>query len=191
MLLLLGSKVPPSLRIFLLLLAIIDDICAVVIIAIFYTSELSNYALIMAGILIVVLIILNLLKVNKKFFYIVTGLLLWTAFLQSGVHTTIAGIIAAIFIPLKQIMALQNKLEDKESKKREKNYHSPNKTVIMKRLSNLFFNVFRALALWVFTVFTEICMISAISKLFFPSIWKYTTFLCSSGNFSISCATIR
>ena len=37
--------------------------------------------------------------------------------------------------------------------KKEKNYHSPNKTVIMKRLSNLFFNVFRALALWVFTVF--------------------------------------
>ena len=62
---------------------------------------------------------------------------------------------------------------------------------LMKRLSNLFFNVFRALALWVFTVFTEICMISAISRLFFPSIWKYTTFLCSSGNFSISCATIR
>ena len=102
-LLLLGSKVPPSLRIFLLLLAIIDDICAVVIIAIFYTSELSNYALIMAGVLIVILIILNLLKVNKKFFYIVIGLLLWTAFLQSGVHTTIAGIIAAIFIPLKPI----------------------------------------------------------------------------------------
>lgn len=102
-LLLLGSKVPPSLRIFLLLLAIIDDICAVVIIAIFYTSELSNYALIMAGVLVGILIILNLLKVNKKFFYIVTGLLLWTAFLQSGVHTTIAGIIAAIFIPLKPI----------------------------------------------------------------------------------------
>lgn len=102
-LLLLSSKVPPSLRMFLLLLAIIDDVCVVLIIAIFYTNELLYTALIVASILIGIFIVLNLLKVNKKIFYIATALFLWFAFLESGVHSTIAGIIAAIFIPLKPI----------------------------------------------------------------------------------------
>ncbi|MSN95646.1 Na+/H+ antiporter NhaA [Campylobacter sp. FMV-PI01] len=102
-LLLLGSKVPSSLKLFLLLLAIIDDICAVVIVAFFYTSELSNFALIMAGVLICVLFILNVLKVNKFGFYAAAMALLWVSFLESGVHSTIAGVIAAFFIPLKPI----------------------------------------------------------------------------------------
>ena len=102
-LLLLGSRVPSSLKIFLLLLAIIDDICAVVIVALFYTSELSNFALCMAFIMIVMMAVLNFLKVNKISFYILAGSFLWVSFLESGIHTTIAGIIASAFIPLKEI----------------------------------------------------------------------------------------
>ncbi|QKF71891.1 Na+/H+ antiporter NhaA [Campylobacter geochelonis] len=102
-LLLLGSRVPPSLRLFLLLLAIIDDICAVVIIAIFYTGELSNFALYMAGVAFVIMAVLNILKVNKPLFYFAAGAFMWVAFLESGVHSTIAGIVASLFIPLKPI----------------------------------------------------------------------------------------
>ena len=102
-LLLLGSRVPSSLKIFLLLLAIIDDICAVVIVALFYTSELSNFALCMAFIMIATMAVLNFLKVNKISFYILAGSFLWVSFLESGIHTTIAGIIASAFIPLKEI----------------------------------------------------------------------------------------
>ena len=64
-LLLLGSRVPPSLRMFLLLLAIIDDVCVVFIIAVFYTTELSYTALSIAAGLTAILLVLNLLKVNK------------------------------------------------------------------------------------------------------------------------------
>ena len=102
-LLFLGSRVPSSLKIFLLLLAIIDDICAVVIVALFYTSELSNFALCMAFIMIATMAVLNFLKVNKISFYILAGSFLWVSFLESGIHTTIAGIIASAFIPLKEI----------------------------------------------------------------------------------------
>ncbi|NLK67024.1 MAG: Na+/H+ antiporter NhaA [Campylobacteraceae bacterium] len=102
-LLLLGSRVPPSLRMFLLLLAIIDDVCVVFIIAVFYTTELSYTALSIAAGLTAILLVLNLLKVNKKAYYIITSLLLWLAFLESGVHPTIAGIVASAFIPLKPI----------------------------------------------------------------------------------------
>ncbi|MCI6989244.1 MAG: Na+/H+ antiporter NhaA [Campylobacter sp.] len=102
-LLLLGSRIPVALKLFLLLLAIIDDICAVVAIAIFYTSELSNAALQLAGIATLILALLNLLKVNKTIWYLMAGIFLWLAFLESGVHSTIAGIVASIFIPLKPI----------------------------------------------------------------------------------------
>lgn len=102
-LLLLGSRVPSSLKTFLLLLAIIDDICAVIIVAIFYTSELSDFALYMALIVILSLFALNFLKVNKIGFYVVAGVLLWVSFLESGIHSTIAGIIASAFIPLREI----------------------------------------------------------------------------------------
>lgn len=102
-LLLLGSKVPSSLKIFLLLLAIIDDICAVVIVAFFYTSELSNFAIFMAGIGILIFLVLNILKVNKISFFIAAGSFLWVSFLESGIHSTIAGIVASFFIPLKPI----------------------------------------------------------------------------------------
>lgn len=99
-LLLLKSRIPPTLKIFLLLLAIIDDICAVVIIAIFYTSELSGTAIAMGSAFIALLAYLNFKKTNSSTIYTVVGLLLWLSFVESGVHSTLSGIITAFFIPL-------------------------------------------------------------------------------------------
>jgi len=99
---LLGSKVPTSLKVFLTSLAIFDDIGAIVIIAIFYTSKISQLALIVALVCIIVLFILNRLGVMKKRFYIAVGAVMWIAVLKSGVHATLAGVILAFFIPIEK-----------------------------------------------------------------------------------------
>lgn len=112
-LLLLKSKFPPALKTFLLLLAIIDDVIAVMIIAFFYTAELSTLALILASIATCILIYFNIKKTNSPLPYIILGLFLWLFFLESGVHSTIAGVITAFFIPLetKNKTMLLNKIE--------------------------------------------------------------------------------
>ena len=99
-LMLLGKRVPSSLKLFLLSLAIFDDFGAILIIALFYTSELSLAALIVSALCIACLGLLNYLRVSKLPFYFITGVLLWLAMLQSGVHATLAGLITAFFIPL-------------------------------------------------------------------------------------------
>lgn len=99
---LLGSRVPASLKIFLMALAIIDDLGAIVIIALFYTSDLSLLSLGVAAAAIAVLAILNLTGVRRTGIYILVGVILWTAVLKSGVHATLAGVIVGFFIPLKE-----------------------------------------------------------------------------------------
>lgn len=96
---LLGNRVPLSLKIFILALAIADDIGAVLVIAIFYTAEISTTALLVAGIVILVLIILNKLGTISLIPYTILGVVLWLAFLKSGVHATIAGVLLAFTIP--------------------------------------------------------------------------------------------
>jgi len=98
---LLGSRVPSALKLFLLAVAIIDDIGAIVIIAIFYSGDLSGYMFGVAGAAIVILAILNLRGVVSATPYILVGIILWVAVLKSGIHATLAGIILAMFIPLK------------------------------------------------------------------------------------------
>lgn len=98
---LLGSRVPVSIKIFLTSLAIFDDIGAIIIIAIFYTSEVSTTALIVVAICIPVLTFFNWKNVESKSLYIFIGIVMWTAMLKSGVHATLAGVILAMFIPLK------------------------------------------------------------------------------------------
>ncbi|QQF52481.1 Na+/H+ antiporter NhaA [Campylobacter fetus subsp. venerealis] len=100
-LMLLGKRIPSSLKIFLLTLAIIDDLCAIVIIAIFYTTKLSFISFIIAGICLFALWILNKFKISKKSAYILVTLILWVSVLKSGVHATIAGVVAAFFIPMR------------------------------------------------------------------------------------------
>jgi len=98
---LLGSRVPSSLKLFLLAVAIIDDIGAIVIIAVFYSGELSYWMFAFAGLAIVGLAVLNRKGVTSATPYIAFGILLWVAVLKSGVHATLAGIVLAMFIPLR------------------------------------------------------------------------------------------
>jgi len=98
---LLGNRVPLSLRMFLVSVAIFDDIGAIVIIALFYSSELSASALIVAAVCLVILWILNRKGVLEKTPYLLIGAIMWTAVLKSGVHATLAGIVLALFIPMR------------------------------------------------------------------------------------------
>ncbi|UNM97173.1 Na+/H+ antiporter NhaA [Ignatzschineria rhizosphaerae] len=98
---LLGSRVPLSLKVFLTALAIIDDLAAILIIAVFYSNELNLLYLLGAAAALGVLIILNRAKITNKYCYIAVGLILWFLVLQSGIHATLAGVILAMTIPLK------------------------------------------------------------------------------------------
>ena len=98
---LLGSRVPISLKIFLTSLAIFDDIGAIVVIAIFYTSKVSLSALFVVAFCIPILIVLNRRNVISYSPYILIGIVMWVATLKSGVHATLAGVVLAIFIPMR------------------------------------------------------------------------------------------
>jgi len=98
-LLIIGKKVPLSLKVFLLSLAIIDDLGAVLIIAFFYTSEISSTYLLYSAIILSLLVVINLYGVQKMFFYIILGVFLWYFVLKSGIHATIAGVVLAATIP--------------------------------------------------------------------------------------------
>ncbi|MGB5339318.1 MAG: Na+/H+ antiporter NhaA [Gammaproteobacteria bacterium] len=99
---LLGSRVPHTLKLFLMTLAIVDDLGAIVIIAIFYTSDLSVSSLFIAIGAIVSLFILNRRGVLALAPYMLLGLVLWAAVLKSGVHATLAGVLVALFIPFRK-----------------------------------------------------------------------------------------
>ena len=99
-LVLLGSRVPASLKIFLTAVAIIDDLGAILIIAFFYTDKLSLTALAGAGAGVVALVFLNRLRVMTIGPYVVVGLVIWLLVYQSGIHATLAGVITALAIPL-------------------------------------------------------------------------------------------
>jgi NhaA family Na+:H+ antiporter len=96
---LLGKRVPLSLKIFILALAIVDDIGAVLVIAIFYTSQTSFISLLIAAGLLILLIIMNRIGVRNLLVYTIVGIALWLAFLKSGVHATVAGVLLAFTIP--------------------------------------------------------------------------------------------
>lgn len=99
---LLGSRVPPALKMFLMALAVIDDLGAILIIAFFYTQDLSLTSLGVAAGAIVVLALLNRLGVRNIAIYMLVGMVLWVAVLKSGVHATLAGVIVGFFVPLEK-----------------------------------------------------------------------------------------
>jgi NhaA family Na+:H+ antiporter len=98
---LLGRRVPPALKAFLLSIAIFDDLGAIVIIAAFYTDHLALGTLAIAAVLLTVLIGMNRAGVAWVTPYLLVGAALWIAVLESGVHATLAGVMLAMCIPLR------------------------------------------------------------------------------------------
>lgn len=96
---LLGKRVHPALKVFLMALAIVDDIGAVLVIALFYTSAINWLILLIAFGLIGLLIGGNIRGVRSLWFYSILGILVWLLFLQTGVHATIAGVLVALTVP--------------------------------------------------------------------------------------------
>ncbi len=96
---LLGKRAPISLKVLLMTLAVLDDLGAIVIIALFYTSNLSAFALAIASVFIAGLLMLNRFKAQSSAAYIILGMCLWVCVLKSGVHATLAGVITAVAIP--------------------------------------------------------------------------------------------
>jgi len=96
-----GSRVPTALKIFLLTLAIFDDLAAIVIIAIFYSGDLSFGALIVGAVGLATAIAMNRFGVTRTSSYVLLGLVLWVAVLKSGVHATLAGVLIAFCIPIR------------------------------------------------------------------------------------------
>ena len=99
---LLGSRAPASLKLFLTTVAIVDDMGAVGIIALFYTAELNLMALVAAAAIWLAMMALNRSKVHALWPYLLLAALLWYATLLSGVHATIAGVMAAFAIPFRR-----------------------------------------------------------------------------------------
>ena len=99
---LLGSRIPQSIKLFLMTLAIIDDLGAIVIIAVFYTADLSLNSMLVAAAALVALFIMNRRGVLGLSAYLLVGLVLWVAVLKSGVHATLAGVLTAFFIPFRK-----------------------------------------------------------------------------------------
>lgn len=95
-----GKGLPSSLRLFLLTVAIVDDLGAVMVIAFFYTTGLKLVWLGISAVILVALIALNRLKVRALTPYILGAIALWYTVLHSGVHATIAGVVAALTVPL-------------------------------------------------------------------------------------------
>ncbi len=100
----LGPRVPPGLKVFLASLAIADDLGAVVVIAVFYTQEIAWQYLGLGGVVLAVSLASNKLGVRKTWPYVVYGLVLWSLFLSSGVHATIAGVALALTVPARRAL---------------------------------------------------------------------------------------
>ena len=97
-----GSRVPVALKVFLLAIAIIDDLGAIVIIAVFYTSDLSTNALTLSMLGFALAVALNRMGVQRMAPYLIIGVFMWVFVLKSGVHATLAGVLIALTIPLKE-----------------------------------------------------------------------------------------
>lgn len=96
----LGDRVPPAAKVFLTTLAIVDDLGAVVVIALFYTSEISMASILAGLCVLLVMYAANRLGVKNVWFYALLGIGgVWTSFLMSGVHATIAAVLSAFVIP--------------------------------------------------------------------------------------------
>ena len=99
---LLGKKVPISLKIFLMALAIIDDLGAIIIIALFYSSNLEIFSLLVVLFILFFLYLCNRINLQNIWIYILLGFFLWIFIQNAGIHATISGVLLAIFVPHKK-----------------------------------------------------------------------------------------
>lgn len=93
------TRVPVGLKVFLAALAVADDLGGIIVIALFYSSHINMTYLVLTALVSAVLLTANLVKVRSKSFYVAVGLVLWYFMLQSGIHSTIAGVLVAFSIP--------------------------------------------------------------------------------------------
>ena len=96
---LLGSRIPSSLKVFLMALAIIDDLGSVLVIAVFYTKEISWIGLGNAAVAFAIPVLFNVAGFRRPILYVLPGIAMWYLLLSSGVHGTIAGVLVAWTIP--------------------------------------------------------------------------------------------
>ncbi len=96
---LLGTRVPLAMKVFLTAVAVIDDLLAIIIIALFYATELQPWYLALAAAIVSLMLVLNRAGIQRLTPYLVLGLVLWVAMANSGVHATLAGVVAAGCIP--------------------------------------------------------------------------------------------
>ncbi len=97
---LLGKRIHPNLKVFLVALSIVDDILAITIIAIFYTDRLSFFSFLLACLGLIILIVMNRFGVKRNAAYIMVGIVIWVCVLKSGIHATLAGVLVGLTIPL-------------------------------------------------------------------------------------------
>ena len=111
---LLGDRVPAPLRVLLVTIAVFDDVGAIIIIALFYTDQVSLTAIMVASACLPVLFVLNRSGVANRTPYLLLGALMWAALLKSGVHATLAGVVLALFIPLRSAPGTPSPLRETE-----------------------------------------------------------------------------
>lgn len=105
---LLGNRVSLSIKVFLTAFAIIDDIGAVLVIAIFYSHAINWILLLYAIILLIIVAVLSYKNLYKSYLFLLIGVIVWFLFLKSGIHPTIAGVLMAFTIPIKQKINIQS-----------------------------------------------------------------------------------
>ncbi|MBZ5856049.1 Na+/H+ antiporter NhaA [Flavihumibacter profundi] len=109
---LLGSRIPVSLKIFLMALAIIDDLGAILVIALFYGGSVSWFYLLAGAIIVAILAALNKFNLNRWWVTMIGGLVLWYCIYNSGIHATIAGVVTAFLVPLDRLSNYEHKFHD-------------------------------------------------------------------------------
>jgi Na+:H+ antiporter, NhaA family len=107
---LLGKRIPVALKIFITALAIIDDLGAIVVIALFYGNGLAIGYLLLILVIMLVLLLLNKKQIAFGWVHIGLGILLWYAMFNSGIHATVAGVLLAFMVPVKQLHDFEIKL---------------------------------------------------------------------------------
>lgn len=110
---LLGKRIPPGVRLLLLSIAIIDDVIAILVIAVFYSKDISMVWLAIGAAGLLAVWLMQRIDISRIFPYVVVGIIVWIAFLSSGVHATIAGVILGLMTPAHPIKG-RHVIEDLE-----------------------------------------------------------------------------